>query len=169
MRTLVVYDSVFGNTERIALAVRASLLSAGDATAVRAAEYKPGDLSGVDFLVVGSPTRAFSPTKAVTSFLKGLPEGALRGVKTAAFDTRIALKDVDSKFLNVMVKLFGYAAEPIARNLRKKGGELVAAPEAFYVKGSEGPSKGWRTRKSLGVAENGRTAPEDHSLKNPAR
>ena len=97
MRTLVVYDSVFGNTERIALAVRASLLSAGDATAVRAAEYKPGDLSGVDFLVVGSPTRAFSPTKAVTSFLKGLPEGALRGVKTAAFDTRIALKDVDSE------------------------------------------------------------------------
>ena len=37
------------------------------------------------------------------------------------------------------VKLFGYAAEPIAARLEKKGGELAVPPEPFYVGGTEGP------------------------------
>lgn len=40
-----------------------------------------------------------------------------------------------------MVKIFGYAAEPIARQLMKKGGTLALPPEGFYVKASEGPLK----------------------------
>jgi hypothetical protein len=38
-----------------------------------------------------------------------------------------------------MVKLFGYAAIPIANRLRKKGGELALPPEGFIVEGTEGP------------------------------
>jgi len=40
-----------------------------------------------------------------------------------------------------MIKLFGYAAKPIAGMLKKKGGSLVQQPEGFYVKDSEGPLK----------------------------
>jgi hypothetical protein len=40
-----------------------------------------------------------------------------------------------------MVKLFGYAAAPIAKQLTKKGGELAVAPEGFFVAGTEGPLK----------------------------
>ena len=38
-----------------------------------------------------------------------------------------------------MVKIFGYAAKPIADRLVKKGGKLIAAPEGFFVEGTEGP------------------------------
>jgi len=40
-----------------------------------------------------------------------------------------------------MVNLFGYAASPIAKRLRKKGGDEVLPPEGFYVKDSEWPLK----------------------------
>ena len=38
-----------------------------------------------------------------------------------------------------MVKLFGYAAKPIAAALVKKGGVLAATPVGFYVDDIEGP------------------------------
>jgi hypothetical protein len=38
-----------------------------------------------------------------------------------------------------MVKLFGYAAKPIANRLTKKGGVLTMEPEGFFVEGTEGP------------------------------
>ena len=37
------------------------------------------------------------------------------------------------------VRLFGYAAKPIADRLQKRGGVLVVPPEGFYVEGTEGP------------------------------
>ena len=43
--------------------------------------------------------------------------------------------------LTFMVKIFGYAAETMARKLQKKGGTLVVPPEWFLVKDSEGPLK----------------------------
>ena len=90
-------------------------------------------------LVVGSPTRAFSPTPKTRRFVGSIP--SLQGVKVAAFDTRIALSDVDSRILPVFVRVFGYAAKPIADRLTKKGGDLVIAPEGFFVEGTEGPLK----------------------------
>ena len=49
------------------------------------------------------------------------------------------MEDVDSAILNVLVKLFGYAAQPIANGLTKKRGDLALSPEGFFVEGSEGP------------------------------
>jgi hypothetical protein len=43
------------------------------------------------------------------------------------------------RILALFVRLFGYAAEPIADRLRKKGGELIVPPEGFLVDGTEGP------------------------------
>jgi hypothetical protein len=74
-------------------------------------------------------------------FLNKIPLNGLKGIKVAAFDTRISTVDVNSRFLNVLVKLFGYAAKPIAYKLEKKGGSLVIPPEGFLVKASEGPLK----------------------------
>ena len=141
MKALVVYDSFFGNTEKIAQAIGDSLGSSMEVEICRVSEFTPEQLKGLNLLIAGSPTRAFRPTKATTSFLKGIPAGGLTGVKVAAFDTRIALADVNSGVLNTMVKLFGYAAEPIGERLRKKGGSLVVPPEGFFVSDSEGPLK----------------------------
>jgi len=139
MKALVVYDSVFGNTEKVACAIRDSLGS--DVEALHVGDVKHEQLTGLDYLVVGSPTRAFNPTKAITTFLKKIPGDSLKGVKVAAFDTRLATEDVNSSVLNVLVKFFGYAAKPIGDRLQKKGGNLAVPPEGFYVEGTEGPLK----------------------------
>ncbi|MBW6489550.1 MAG: hypothetical protein K0B15_00015 [Lentimicrobium sp.] len=57
----------------------------------------------------------------------------------AAFYTRIDLKMVNNKFLNLIVWIFGYAAEPLARKLKAKGVELIAPTKGFFVDDTEGP------------------------------
>jgi len=102
---------------------------------------KPKQLIGLDLIIVGSPTRVFKPTKAIMYFLNKIPLNGLKGVKVAVFDARISTADVNSRFLNILVKLFGYASKPIAYKLEKKGGTLIISPEGFFVKESEGPLK----------------------------
>lgn len=140
MKTLIVYDSVFGNTEQIALAMGETLKSQEDVKTLRVGDVKPEHLVELKLLIVGSPTRAFRPTPAITRFLKNIPKQSLQGVKAAAFDTRIPLDNVPG-FLRVLISIFGYAADPIARRLKKKGAELAVPPEGFFVQDSEGPLK----------------------------
>jgi flavodoxin I len=139
MRALIVYDSVFGNTEKVAQAMRDGLAEEGEITLRRVGEVQPQDLPGLDLLIAGSPTRKFSPTPAMTSWLKGLPQEQLDGVKVAGFDTRVNVDKVNSWVLSGFVKVFGYAAEPISARLQKKGGDLAVAPAGFFVGGTEGP------------------------------
>jgi flavodoxin len=137
MKTLVVYDSVFGNTEKIARAVAES----AGAEAVKVDAAGPEALQGVTLLIVGSPTRAFRPTPAISRFVKGLPRKALQGVSVAAFDTRMIVEEINNAFLTFMVSIFGYAAKPIADAMARKGGTPILEPEGFFVKDSEGPLK----------------------------
>ena len=138
MKTLVVYDSVFGNTEMIAKHIGDSIQGA---RVVRVTEVNLGDLNDVDCLIVGSPTRAFRPTKDITGFLNKLESKSLQGVKVAAFDTRMSIKDVDNKVLTFMANIFGYADKPIEDKLLKKGGVKAADRAGFIVLDSEGPLK----------------------------
>jgi hypothetical protein len=91
-------------------------------------------------LIVGSATQRFGPLPAVSGFLKGIPQDALKGVKVAAFDTRFTVQAIERiRILAFFVRIFGYAAKPIADRLVKKGGELAVPPEGFYVGDTEGP------------------------------
>jgi flavodoxin len=141
MKALVVYDSFFGNTERIAQAIGAAIGGPDEVTVLPVGEVGREQLAGLELLCVGSPTRGFRPSPAIQAWLKALPADSLRGVAVAAFDTRIAVGDVHSRILPMMVRLFGYAAEPIGAALLKKGGEQALPPEGFYVAGTEGPLK----------------------------
>jgi len=89
MKALVVYDSIFGNTEKIAQAIGDSLGSQESVEIVRVTDLKTGQLADVNLLIVGSPTRAFKPTKAIVDFLIKIPLNALNGVNVVAFDTRM--------------------------------------------------------------------------------
>ena len=140
MKAMVVYDSAYGNTEKVALAIGESLAAAAEVETSRAAEVRPEQLAGVDLLVVGSPTQKFRPLPATTTFLKAIPAKGLQGVKVAAFDTRITEAAINKvRVLAFFVRVFGYAASPIADRLEKKGGTLAAPPEGFYVADTEGP------------------------------
>jgi flavodoxin len=132
MKSLVVYDSYFGNTEKVAKAVGKLL----KAKVVKVDKFKSSDLDGIDILVVGCPTRAFSATPVIKKFIKSLK---LDGVKVAAFDTRADLKRVNSKFLEFMVGLLGYAAEPMSKKLIRQGGVSAVEPIGFLVEDTEGP------------------------------
>jgi flavodoxin len=141
MKALVVYDSVFGNTEKIALAIGNALGSQADVETLRVGDVTPEKLMGVGLLIVGSPTRGFRPTPATTGLLKRIPKNGLQGVKVAAFDTRFAESQIEEgpAILSFLVRIFGYAAEPISNRLANKGGEVVIIPEGFIVTDTEGP------------------------------
>ena len=133
---LVVYDSVFGNTAKVAEAIGEAL---GDASVNKVTEVSQKDLHNITVLFVGSPTRAFRPTPGTMSFLKGLNHTALSGVKTAAFDTRFPLDQTESGFLRTMIKLFGYADIKISKALSKAGATLPIENAGFAVEDTEGP------------------------------
>jgi flavodoxin I len=142
MKALVAYDSVFGNTEQIAQAIGNALGSQEDVEILRVSNVKPEQLTGLKLLIVGSPTQQFRPTAATTSLLKSIPKNGLKCVKVAAFDTRFTVSEIEKvRILAFFVRLFGYAAKPIADRLEKKGGELAIPPEGFFVEGIEGPLK----------------------------
>ncbi len=141
MKTLVVYDSVFGNTEKIARAIAANLGSAGSVEILQAGAVLPEQLTGAGLLVVGSPTRGFRPTETVAELLKRIPSKALKGIRVAAFDTRFKADELDSAGVRFIVKTGGYAAKRIAEKLKKAGGNLIAPPEGFFVEDTEGPLK----------------------------
>jgi flavodoxin len=140
MKSLAINDSLYGNTEKIARSIGDVLMEQGDVTLTRVAGFKKDLLAGVDMFIIGSPTQRFKATAATKAFLKAIPANGLKGVRVAAFDTRLTQSNIDgTPVLPFFVKLFGYAAEPIAKELQKKGGVQVLAPGGFYVEGMEGP------------------------------
>lgn len=131
MKALIVYDSVHGNTEKIARSISGAIT--GEVKVLRTGEVNPSDLESIDLLIVGSPTYGGRPTPAMQDFLnKVIVERSLRDVDVVAFDTRLTAK---------WVKIFGFASGKIAGSLEAKGGTLVLSPEGFFVTRSEGPLK----------------------------
>lgn len=130
MKALIVYDSVFGNTEKIAQAIGRAFQE--NAEVFKVNEVKKERIEGINLLIVGSPTYGGRPTQVMQNFLDEISSLRIDGVRITAFDTRITLK-----FANI----FGFAAPKIAEALLKIGGDLVVPAEGFYVKGKEGPLK----------------------------
>jgi flavodoxin len=130
MKTLVVYDSLYGNTEKIAQAIGAALT--GEVKVSRVGEVDPSGLSSFDLLIIGSPTHGGQSSPPMREFLDKVQPRGLEDVKVATFDTRHSSK---------LTVIFGYAAGRIAGSLKKKGATLIVSPEGFLVTGTEGPLK----------------------------
>jgi flavodoxin I len=130
MKALIVVDSVYGNTEKIAKAIAGGLSPVIEVKVVRPGEVTLADLGSINLLIVGSPVQAGKQTKAIQEFLNKIPADSLKNVRVAAFDTRVKAW---------IAKVFGYAAGRIAESLKEKGGTLAAQPEGFIVKGRQGP------------------------------
>jgi len=81
MKSLVVYYSETGNTEKVAKAITAAI--AGDIKRIE--ETKPGELADYDLIFIGTPVHGSRPAKKIEDFLDELPE--LSGKKAAAFCT----------------------------------------------------------------------------------
>ncbi len=128
MKTLVVFDSSFGNTEKVARAVAGAI--PGAVSVSRVNQVSSADLGGVDLLVLGSPTVGGRPTPSMQQFVDDVPTAAAARLRLASFDTRITMK---------FARIFGYAAPRMAEALTGKGASLAMPPEGFIVKGRNGP------------------------------
>jgi len=141
MKVLIVYDSVYGNTEKIAKAIGGAI--AGEVKVLRVDEANPAELEAIDLFIIGSPTQGGRPTPAIQDLLNKVLEPAVQGINVAAFDTRMSTK---------LVGIFGYAAGRIADNLKGKGGILIVPPEGFFIKGYKGPLKEGELERAAGWA-----------------
>jgi hypothetical protein len=147
-RALVAYESMFGNTERVAHAVATGLRLEGfDATVVDVSENPHLDLDALDLLVVGAPTHAFSlsrPTTRADAVQQGGRAAAAdlgmrewchalptdwRPPLAAAFDTRVT----KVRYLPAS------ASRRAARILAEHGCTLLSSPTGFLVHDVPGP------------------------------
>lgn len=125
MKALAIFDTSFGNTKIIAETIAREL--GNDIKAISVTDFNNNELEGTDLLVVGSPIIGWKPSERMGNFLASLSKDQLKGIKAATFDTR--------------VKIFfhGDAAKKIAQKLKEAGAEIIVKPQAFFVKGKEGP------------------------------
>lgn len=144
MKTIVVYESHWGNTAAIARAIVEGI--GPGARALSTAEATADTLAGADLVVAGAPLLGFSlPTEAmvkglatgqigapappdlshptIRAWLATLPAGSGRA---AAFETRIWWSP-------------GSAAKAILGQLAQKGYQPVAKAQRFIVQGKYGP------------------------------
>ena len=138
MKSLVLYDTMYGNTKIIAETVAKEL--GGDAVVMTVSEFKPDYLQEVKLLVVGSPVIAWQPTVKIMNFLSGFKKKQLDGFKAAVFDTRVE------------IFIHGDAAGKIAVELARAGAVVVTEPMGFKVKGREGPLKDGEVEKAAAWA-----------------
>lgn len=144
MHAMVVYETVWGNTEELAREIAAGI-GADTVDVVDAASAPPAIENDVDLLVVGGPTHAFSMSTASTresarqQGATRIPASGIREwierlstptspVPVATFDTRV-----------VSPRLPGSAAKKAMRKLVALGFRPAVKPETFGVHGYSGP------------------------------
>ena len=143
METLIVYDSVYGNTEKIAKAISDAI--PGEVQMLRVGQVNVGDLETVDLLIIGSPTHGSLPTEAVQGLIENIGSPARAGAKVATFDTRLTWG---------FLRRWGFAAPKMADTLKEKGWTLAVPPEGFFVKGlRKGPLKQGEADRAAGWAK----------------
>jgi flavodoxin len=147
MKALVVYESMFGNTELIARAIAEGLGGSLDVDVIEVSEAPAQPDAEVALIVVGGPTHAFSMSRTNTradainrgaqegerdfglrEWMAALPSGQ-HAAKIATFDTKI----------KSMRHMPGSAAKGAAKAARKLGYEAATTAESFYVRDVDGP------------------------------
>ena len=148
-QAMVIFESMFGNTEQVAHAVAEGLESKGVRTEVVEVSVAPAEIpSSVELLIVGAPTHAFSlsrPKTRVEAVRQGAPAAkagiglrewlatalAAEGCSphVAVYDTRVS-----------KVRRLPAAAGPSAARLaRRRRFTPVDRPVAFLVTDTPGP------------------------------
>jgi hypothetical protein len=145
---LVVFESMFGNTQVIAKAIADGLSSqtSVDLVEVGVAPTVLGD--DVELLVVGAPTHAFGMSRPGTR--DGAAKQADRGLVSAGIGLRewlagiqggsgrVAAASFDTRFNKPRV-LVGSAARAAEKRLRRLGFRVMAPSESFFLAGTSGP------------------------------
>ena len=148
MHAVVVYESMFGNTRQIAEAIGQGL-SEGATTEVVEVGHAPSQVDGgIDLLVVGGPTHAFSMSRSSTRRDAGTKTGQpiestgigiREWIEALASATRAGMPLVATFDTKVAKPVPGSAAKAAMKRLEKKGYRPASAPMTFKVDDMTGP------------------------------
>ena len=128
-RAIVIYDTKFGNTEKIARALARGMEKQGvKVDCVKADEVDVDKLVEYDFLAIGGPTHMFGISKPMKAFLEKLKSVDIKGKKAFAFDTKLKAW-----------WLPGSAGKGIEKTLKGLGMSIVKPNSSAIVTGNEGP------------------------------
>lgn len=138
MNILILYDSLHGNTKKVAENISEGFPSKENIEVISAEEVTLEKIKNINLLLVGSPTHGGTAKPTLLTFLKNIPDQYLKNIKIAAFDTRFLESNLGFA-LRLLVKTIGYAAPKISKILISKGGKQIVEPEGFIVNDTEGP------------------------------
>jgi flavodoxin len=141
MKVLIIYDSVYGNTLRVAEMYQMEFQNRDiDAELVHAERLEWDQYHDVSLVIFGSPTRGF---RAMPTIIRSIRTGAqaMKDHRIAIFDTRIETRDIQSKVLRKLIGAFGYGTDHISKVLKKHGFTPVVTPKGYAVMSAEGPLK----------------------------
>ena len=128
MKAMVVYDSKWGNTQKIAEAIASGI--GGGTKALRVGDLESTVIADKELLVLGCPVIIGKPSKPMQEYLKSVAKSLKGGPKIAVFDTRMTSE---------AAKKYGYAADQMISDFKKQGCNLVSEPKGFIVVGRNGP------------------------------
>lgn len=167
MEVLVIFETMFGNTARVARAIADGFAAGAHVTVTDVVDAPAEVPPQVDVVVVGGPTHVFSMSRASTrrdavqrgaagtdlgggirDWLEGLPQGG-HPQAFVGFDTRVDLP------------LLPGAASRSATRIARRLGFTVTDPESFLVEGYEGPlvegeldrARAWGEKLAIQLAE----------------
>jgi flavodoxin len=145
MRALVVYETIWGNTEQVARAI-ATGLGESFTVEVTDAESAPTVVNNYDLVLVGGPTHGFSMTRASTRegavAQRGAPRAPAKGIREWLVEATPPGRAVLATTFDTRVnapRLPGSAAKAAKRELKELGFKIVAKQKSFHVHGYEGP------------------------------
>ncbi len=126
MKGIVVYDTSYGNTKKIAETITETLKESGvDANLFDVKDVKKLSAKDYDFLVLGSPTRFGTMSFSIRGFLGKVKSEEWMNKPFAAFDTENP-ENVEKKQ--------GSASEKIAEKLiEKKMNQIVPVLKALVI------------------------------------
>jgi flavorubredoxin len=128
-RAIVIYDTKFGNTEKIAKALARGMEKGGvKVDCVKADEVDVSKLVEYDFAAFGGPTHGFGVSKPMKAFLEKLKSVNIKGKKAFAFDTKLKAW-----------WLPGSAGKGIEKVLKGLGMSIIKPHTSAIVNGVEGP------------------------------
>ena len=150
MLTLIVVESMFGNTREVADAIADGVRSAaGEVVVVDVTRAPSAVPEGVELLIVGGPTHAFSMTRPATreDALQQAhsPDeakaaiGIREWIDAAAPDPALRVLTFDTRVKKAFIP--GSAAKSAAKALAHHGFEHAERGETFWVEDTPGPLK----------------------------
>lgn len=128
MKALVIYDSLYGNTEKVARALTSGMREQGiEVDCVRANAVDVGTLGAYDTIVIGGPTHRLGLSETMKTFTKQLKEADVKNKQAFAFDTKYKKR------------FAGSAANKIEQRMKQSGMKVVKPNVSAIVLGREGP------------------------------